>query len=47
MAMGKAAGVLAVGVAWGYHEADELMAAGADIIADHPGELAGILERIA
>ncbi|MBC2776430.1 HAD-IA family hydrolase [Parasphingopyxis marina] len=47
MAMGKAAGVLAVGVAWGYHEADELVSAGADIVAEHPDELAGILERIA
>jgi phosphoglycolate phosphatase len=47
MAMAKAADILAVGVAWGYHEADELIGAGADIVAEHPDELARILERIA
>ncbi len=39
MAMAKAAGVVAVGVAWGYHEAEELVAAGADFIAEHPRDI--------
>jgi phosphoglycolate phosphatase len=33
MAMAKAAGVAAVGVSWGYHSEQELIAAGADYIA--------------
>ena len=36
MAMARAAGVTAVGVTWGYHEPDELLAAGAHHIAAHP-----------
>jgi phosphoglycolate phosphatase len=40
MAMAKAAGVTAVGVAWGYHGQAELIAAGADFVADHPAEVA-------
>ena len=39
MAMARAAGVTAIGVTWGYHEAEELKAAGADFIAQHPGEI--------
>lgn len=38
--MAHAAGVRAIGVAWGYHEAEELFAAGADAVAAHPDELA-------
>ena len=34
MAMGRAAGVRSVGVAWGYHAAAELVAAGADVVAE-------------
>src|ERR1700712_2112344 len=44
MAMAKAAGVRAVGVAWGYHEAAELLAAGADYIARHPSEIAQMVK---
>jgi phosphoglycolate phosphatase len=34
--MGRAAGILAIGVAWGYHPADRLVAAGAaSVVADH------------
>ena len=34
--MGRAAGILAIGVAWGYHPADRLVAAGAEsVVADH------------
>ena len=39
MMMAKAAGVTAVGVAWGYHDQAELTAAGADFIAHHPDEI--------
>jgi phosphoglycolate phosphatase len=40
--MARAAGVRAIGVAWGYHAADELLAAGAEAVAQdaaHLGEL--------
>jgi phosphoglycolate phosphatase len=40
MKMAKAAGVLAVGVGWGYHDAGELLAAGADYFVRHPSEIA-------
>jgi phosphoglycolate phosphatase len=36
MAMARAAGVTAVGVAWGYHPAAELRDAGAHMVACHP-----------
>ena len=47
MAMAKAAGVTAVGVTWGYHGADELLAAGADHVASHPSEIARLVEAFA
>ncbi len=37
--MAHNAGVRAIGVAWGYHEAAELFAEGADVVARHPAEL--------
>jgi phosphoglycolate phosphatase len=40
MAMARAAGVTAIGVAWGYHEREELIAAGAHYVADHPSDIA-------
>ena len=40
MAMARSAGVNAVGVAWGYHDAQELLDAGAHFIAEEP---AGIM----
>lgn len=40
MAMGVAAGTRALGVDWGYHDAHELVAAGAYHVALHPRELA-------
>ena len=43
MAMARAAGVTAVGVTWGYHQADELRAAGAHHIAAHPCEVAELM----
>jgi phosphoglycolate phosphatase len=36
MAMARAAGATAIGVLWGYHPRDELVAAGAHLIAAHP-----------
>lgn len=44
--MAKAAGVLAIGVAWGYHDREELLAEGADLVAEHPAELARMLEAL-
>jgi phosphoglycolate phosphatase len=43
MVMAKAAGVRAIGVAWGYHAPDELVAAGADVIAETAKELGELL----
>ncbi len=39
MRMAKAAGVGAIGVAWGYHEIDELKEEGADIVIDDFAQL--------
>ena len=39
MAMGVAAGTLPVGVAWGYHEPEDLTDAGAVMVADEPDEI--------
>lgn len=44
IAMAQAAGVRAVGVAWGYHEAGELLAAGAEAVAETPAELGELLD---
>jgi phosphoglycolate phosphatase len=44
--MAKAAGCLAIGVAWGYHDREELFAEGADMVAEHPTELIAMLERL-
>lgn len=45
MAMAEAAGVRAIGVAWGYHDAEELRAAGAEWVAESPPALAEYLLR--
>lgn len=47
MEMARAANMVAVGVAWGYHDAHELRAAGADIVVDNPIDLAAIVEELA
>ena len=47
MAMARAAGVTAIGVTWGYHEADELLAAGAHHIAAHPLEIVDLVKAFA
>lgn len=44
--MAKAAGVLAIGVAWGYHDRAELLAEGANLVAEHPAELIAMLEAL-
>ena len=36
MAMAAAAGAAPIGAAWGYHEADELVEAGAVAVAEQP-----------
>ncbi|WP_420142756.1 HAD-IA family hydrolase [Sphingomonas sp.] len=46
MAMARAAGCAAIGVAWGYHNADQLIEAGADVVAEHPSALVAILEAL-
>lgn len=46
MAMARAAGVLAIGVGWGYHQRQELVDAGAHYVADHPSEIAELVSRI-
>ncbi len=45
MAMAKAAGVRAIGVAWGYHPPAELAAAGAAEVVEAVADLANTLER--
>ncbi|HEX8389182.1 MAG TPA: HAD-IA family hydrolase [Sphingomonas sp.] len=44
MAMARAAGARAVGVAWGYHDLPELMNAGAEVVAMDATELPRLLE---
>lgn len=44
MAMAREAGVFAIGVAWGYHDHGELVAAGAQAVARTPAGLLTILE---
>jgi len=43
MAMAKAAGARAIGVAWGYHGVGELADAGAELVADRVAALPGLL----
>jgi len=44
--MGHAAGFATVGVGWGYHPADALMRAGADIVVDAFSDLTGALNSL-
>ncbi|WP_419826351.1 HAD-IA family hydrolase [Sphingomonas sp.] len=46
IAMARAAGVRAIGVAWGYHAPDELLAAGADAVARDPAELLALCRAV-
>ena len=43
--MGRAAGILAIGVAWGYHPADRLAAAGAETVLDRWSDFEPTLAR--
>ena len=45
MAMGLAAGATAIGAAWGYHDADELTAAGAKAVAERPADVSAIAKE--
>ena len=42
--MALAAGCRAIGVAWGYHDAAELLAAGAEAVAETPAQLGEMLD---
>jgi phosphoglycolate phosphatase len=46
MAMARAAGVRAIGVAWGYHEPHELIEAGAHAVATSVGDLPALMETV-
>ena len=43
MAMAAAAGALPIGAGWGYHDADELLRAGAAGVADEPGDVLALI----
>lgn len=45
MMMALGAGTRALGVAWGYHGKDELLEAGAEAVAEHPGEVLNIVKE--
>lgn len=45
MLTAKHAGMSAVGVLWGFRGADELRAAGADVLAERPGDILRYLDR--
>lgn len=47
MAMARAAGVTAIGVDWGYHDARELEAAGAHYVASNPGDIIAFTKALA
>ena len=47
MSMGKAAGVHAIGVDWGFHSFDEVKAGGADVMVSTMSELSGALSGFA
>lgn len=44
MGCARGAGVGAIGVGWGYHDDDELLAAGAHCIASEPSEVVGMAQ---
>jgi phosphoglycolate phosphatase len=46
MQMGRSAGVHTVGVGWGYHTPDELLAAGADLLVDTYPDLVAVLPTL-
>ena len=46
MGMAAAAGAVGIGAAWGYHEPEELLAAGAKAVAEEPADVLGIVELL-
>lgn len=46
MGCARAAGCVAVGAAWGYHSVAELLADGADHVAEQPGAVAAIARQL-
>ena len=46
MGMAKGAGAAALGAGWGYHDAAELLAGGADAVADRPHSVLPLLARL-
>lgn len=44
MQMAKSAGARAIGVSWGYHHREGLLATGADAVIDTPGELLAFID---
>lgn len=46
MGMAVAAGAYGIGAAWGYHEREELLAAGAACVATEPGEVAQLASSL-
>lgn len=47
MAMARSAGATAIGVSWGYHSPEELRAAGAEHVANHPLDILDFLKASA
>jgi phosphoglycolate phosphatase len=47
MKMARAAGVTAIGAAWGYHDADILWGAGAHYLANHPLDVVELVKALA
>lgn len=45
MGMARAAGVVGIGAGWGYHDAHELMSAGAAAVADQPLDVLPLIGR--
>jgi phosphoglycolate phosphatase len=43
MAMAAAAGAMPIGAGWGYHEAEELVEAGAVAVADQPLDVLDVI----
>lgn len=46
MEMGKAAGTRAIGVTWGYHQPEELIAAGADVLVESYQDLPAAIDAL-
>jgi phosphoglycolate phosphatase len=47
MEMARAAGIVAIGVAWGYHDAETLARAGAHHVAERPEQIIELARLVA